>query len=293
MAGSGFPRAVSIAIWMGIIGNAVLFGGKIVIGLPFNSIAIISDSLNSFTDIIASTIVFISIRSSYPGPRPRSTPSATSARSRSRGSSWRSSPASSASRSSCSLSRAFSRAAQIQKGLLPILLVVAVMVVKLGMHLYARVVAARTQSTALMASAADHRNDVLISAAVLVGVVAANLGLPILDPIVAILIGLWIIRAGLPSAGTTSSTSWGRRRRRSWWRRSSRSARAMPGVLALNDVFAHYVGTTVEIEVHINVDNGLNIEEAHAIGKQVQWAIEGMEEVSRAFIHIDPLETER
>jgi divalent metal cation (Fe/Co/Zn/Cd) transporter len=64
----------------------------------------------------------------------------------------------------------------------------------------------------------------------------------------------------------------------------------VPGVLALNDVYAHYVGTTVEIEVHVNVDRRLNIEEAHAIGKKVQGAIEGMEEISRAFIHIDPLE---
>jgi divalent metal cation (Fe/Co/Zn/Cd) transporter len=49
------------------------------------------------------------------------------------------------------------------------------------------------------------------------------------------------------------------------------------------------VGTAVEIEVHINVDRRLDIERAHAIGKQVQWAIEDMEEISRAFIHIDPL----
>jgi divalent metal cation (Fe/Co/Zn/Cd) transporter len=69
------------------------------------------------------------------------------------------------------------------------------------------------------------------------------------------------------------------------------AAREVPGVLALNDVFAHYVGTTVEIEVHVNVDKRLNIEEAHAIGKKVQGAIESMDDISRAFIHIDPLES--
>jgi divalent metal cation (Fe/Co/Zn/Cd) transporter len=67
-------------------------------------------------------------------------------------------------------------------------------------------------------------------------------------------------------------------------------ARGIEGVLALNDVFAHYVGTTVEIELHINVHKRITIEEAHAIGKKVQGAIEDMEEISRAFIHIDPLE---
>ena len=89
------------AIWMGIIGNAVLFGGKIAIGLTFNSIAIISDSLNSFTDIIASTIVFISIRTSYRAADAEH-PFGPTGRSRSPASSWLFSRASSASRSSSS-----------------------------------------------------------------------------------------------------------------------------------------------------------------------------------------------
>jgi cation diffusion facilitator family transporter len=282
-------RAESIAIWMGILGNAVLFAGKITIGLAFNSIAIISDSLNSFTDIIASTIVFISIRSSYREPdedhpfgHKRAQPIAglivaiftgivgfeiiTQ-----------------------SVTRLFS-GDQVQKGLLPILLVVGVMVIKLGMHLFARVVAHRAKSTALMASAADHRNDVLVSAAVLIGVVASNLGYPVFDPIVAILIGLWIIRAGFSIGRDNIKYLMGEAPPRELTDRILVAARAVPGVLDLNDVFAHYVGTTVEIEIHINVDRRLNIEEAHAIGKKVQKAIEDMEEISRAFIHIDPLE---
>ncbi len=64
-------RAESLAIWLGIIGNILLFGGKIVIGLWFHSIAIISDSLNSFTDIIASLVVYISIRTSYQAADPQ------------------------------------------------------------------------------------------------------------------------------------------------------------------------------------------------------------------------------
>jgi cation diffusion facilitator family transporter len=290
MAKSTLGRAEKLAIWMGIIGNALLFGGKIVTGLAFNSIAIISDSLNSFTDIIASTIVFISIRSSYKAPdadhpfgHKRAQPIAglivaiftgivgfeviTQA-----------------------VTRLFT-GAEIEKGILPILLVAAVMVVKLGMHLYARVVAARTRSTALAASAMDHRNDVLISAAVLAGVVASNLGFPIFDPIVAIAIGLWIIRAGFAIGRDNIKYLMGEAPPKDLVEKILAAARGVPGVLGLNDVFAHYVGTTVEIEIHINVESRLNVEEAHAIGKQVQRAIEQTEEISRAFIHIDPLET--
>jgi cation diffusion facilitator family transporter len=278
------------AIWMGIIGNAVLFVCKIAVGLAFNSIAIISDSLNSFTDIIASTIVFISIRASYreadeehPFGHHRAQPIAGLIVAIFTGIVGFEVIVQ-------SVTRLISGGAGVEPGILPIVLVAGVMAVKLGMHLVARSVARRTRSTALMASAADHRNDVLISAAVLAGVVAANLGLPVLDPVVAILIGLWIIRAGFSIGRDNIKYLMGEVPPKELLDRILAKARAVDGVLALNDVFAHYVGTTVEIEVHINVDRHIDIEKAHAIGKQVQRAIEDMDEVSRAFIHIDPLQ---
>jgi cation diffusion facilitator family transporter len=281
--------AEKLAMWMGIIGNTVLFGCKIIVGLVFNSIAIISDSFNSLTDIVASTIVLISVRTSYVEPdaghpfgHKRAQPIAglvvaiftgivgfeiiTQ-----------------------SVTRLFS-GEQIERGILPIILVAGVMMIKLAMHVYARRVASKTGSPAIMASATDHRNDVLVSAAVLSGVVASNLGFPVFDPVVAILVGLWIIRAGFLIGKDNIKYLMGEAPPPELVKKIMEKARAVEGVIGLNDVSAHYVGTTVEIEVHINVDKRINIEEAHGIGKKVQWAIEDMEEISRAFIHIDPLE---
>ena len=282
-------RSEKLAMWMGIVGNTVLFTCKILVGFTFNSIAIISDSFNSLTDIVASTIVLISVRSSYKAPdadhpfgHKRAQPIAglvvaiftgivgfeiiTQAVGR------------------------LMNGEQIELGVLPILLVIGVMIIKLGMHVYARRVARMTGSPAIMASATDHRNDVLVSAAVLSGVVASNLGLPVFDPIVAILVGLWIIRAGFLIGKDNIKYLMGEAPPPELVEKVRERARAVQGVIGLNDVFAHYVGTTVEIEVHIDVDRRLSIEDAHGIGKKVQWAIEDMEEISRAFIHIDPLE---
>jgi cation diffusion facilitator family transporter len=153
------------------------------------------------------------------------------------------------------------------------------------------VTAQKTGSTALMASAVDHRNDVLISAAVIVGVGVSNLGYPIFDPLVAMAVGIWIIWAGFRIGRDNMKYLMGEAPPEELVQRIKAVAHGMEGVLGLNDVFAHYVGTSVEIEVHINVDRRLTIESAHAIGKKVQHAIEDMEEISRAFIHIDPLET--
>jgi len=50
------------------------------------------------------------------------------------------------------------------------------------------------------------------------------------------------------------------------------------------------VGTTVEVALHVDVDRRLSVEEAHDIGEHVQREVEEVEDISRAFIHIDPLE---
>jgi hypothetical protein len=85
-----------------------------------------------------------------------------------------------------------------------------------------------------------------------------------------------------PHLGTTAGT-------KELVERILEQARAVRGVLGLNDVTAHYVGTSVEIEVHIDVDDKLSVTDAHDIATEVRDRIEGMEEVSRAFIHVDPL----
>jgi cation diffusion facilitator family transporter len=48
-----------------IIGNALLFVLKIIVGITFNAISLISDALNSLSDIIASTVVYVSIKVSH------------------------------------------------------------------------------------------------------------------------------------------------------------------------------------------------------------------------------------
>ena len=289
MKSGTLTRAESLAIWLGIIGNVLLFGGKILIGLWFHSIAIISDSLNSFTDIIASLIVYISIRASYreadpqhPYGHKRAQPIAGLIVAIFTGIVGFEVIAQ-------AVNRLITRD-RMQPGLLPIILVLAVMVSKLFMHLYVRAVARRTGSTALMASAADHRNDVLVSAAVLLGVVFSNLGFPIFDPIVAVLIGLWIIKAGFNIGRDNIKFLMGEAPPAALLDGILETVRGIRGVERVHDVLAHYVGTAIQIEVHVNVNRDLNVEQAHAIGKEVQRAIEGRDGVSRAFVHIDPLE---
>jgi divalent metal cation (Fe/Co/Zn/Cd) transporter len=51
------------------------------------------------------------------------------------------------------------------------------------------------------------------------------------------------------------------------------------GVIGLNDLKSHYVGNKFHIEIHIEVDKKMTTENSHDVGKQVQKAIESIEEI--------------
>ena len=67
------------------------------------------------------------------------------------------------------------------------------------------------------------------------------------------------------------------------------TALSVKGVKGLNDVRAHYVGSYVHVEVHIELNKKLSMVKAHNIGKKVEENIEKLPWINKAFIHIDPV----
>jgi cation diffusion facilitator family transporter len=270
-----------------IIGNIILFISKIIVGLMFQSIALISDAINSFTDILASCIVHVSVLVSHKEAdkehqfgHERAQPIAGLIVAIFTGIvgfqviigsiEW------------------LMEGSTTEKGLMPFLIVIMVIIVKLALYIYTRRIIKKKKSTALSASAVDHRNDVLISATVLIGILFSNLGYPILEPIVAIIIGIWIIRSGFYVGKDNIGYLMGVAPAEELFDTIEKKAKTIKGVIGINDMRAHYVGTAVEVEIHIYVDKELNIKKAHSIGKQVEKKVESIDEICKAFIHIDP-----
>jgi cation diffusion facilitator family transporter len=277
--------------WIGIIGNSLLFVGKLIIGIMYNSIAVISDALNSFTDIITSFIVHLSIIVSHKRPdkehqfgHKRAQPIAALVVAIFIGIVGF--------EVIVTAIRRILEGGSIKNGYIPIYLLIVVIITKILMYLHAKTVCKKTKSTALDAFAADHFNDFLISFAVLIGLLVANLGYPIFDPLIAIIIGMWIIKAGYDTGMDNIKYLMGEAPSEEMFENIEKIAKSVKGVLGLNDIRAHYVGTRLEAEVHIYVDKKMNIEKAHTIGKKIQKKLERLEEVERVFVHIDPFEGE-
>ncbi|MBW2989519.1 cation diffusion facilitator family transporter [Candidatus Woesearchaeota archaeon] len=283
-------KSVKRAAVLSLLGNTILFLMKITAGIAYNSIAVISDAINSFTDIIASMIVFISVKVSakkadegHPFGHHRAEPIAGLIVAIFIG----------------IVGFEVVKAASVRlltggvpiRGIIPVIVITLTLIIKLCMYAYTASVGKKTGSTAILASAADNKGDVIISLAVLGGLGGAYIGYGFLDSLVALLIGFWIIYLGYKIGMDNIKFLIGEAPSKELIGIIKKAALSVDGVRGINDVRAHYVGVLLHVEIHIEVDKRITIHKAHTIGKKVQKRLERKKEIKRAFVHIDPIDT--
>lgn len=260
---------------------------KIFVGLMFNSLAVISDAVNSFSDVIYSVAIYVAVRvsakkadSSHPFGHHRAEPVAAML------------VAIMAAILGFEIMKAgfegLSAPGLHMFSYLTVLVLVVCMAIKTAMWVYFKKIGKRINSPALLASSIDSRNDVLISFTALLGVVGSVFGYASLDDGAAILIGLFIIWSGYRIGVENVDYLMGKAPSEKVLEEVKRRALAVEGVLGLNDVRGHYVGNFIHVEVHIELNKNMHMKRAHDIGKAVQRSIEEMPNVDKAFIHIDP-----
>jgi len=274
------------ASFLGIIGNSVLFILKIIVGIIFNSISLISDAINSLTDIISSIVVHISIKVSqksadfdHPFGHHRAEPIAGLVVAIFTG-------IVGFEILKESIIRILSGKVMLL-GTLPIVILLITITTKISLYIYVKKVS--RNSPALQAQAIDHKNDVIISFSALIGVIGVNIGYFFLDAVMAILIGFWIIRQGYNIANDNIKYLMGEVAPKEITNKVIKKAESIQGVKRINEIRAHYVGTLLQIEIHISVDRDLTTYRSHAIGKKVQLLIQKMHNVNYCFVHIDPI----
>ncbi len=270
-----------------VIANTLLCIAKFIVGILFNSISIISDALNSFTDIIASLSVLISIKVSSLSPDKKHQFGHT-----------RSQPIAGLIVAIFTSIVGFEvivssimriiDGKKIIPGLLPIIIIIIVIITKFLLYIDAKDTYKHSKGTAIKALYTDHRNDVLVSSAVLIGVILSSYGYPIFDPIVAIIVGVYIIWSGFDIGKENIRYLMGEAPTEDMFNHIESLAASVPGVIGIHDIRAHLLGTVLEVEVHIYVDKTLNIQKAHDIGKRVQNKLEKQNHIIKAYIHIDP-----
>jgi cation diffusion facilitator family transporter len=280
-------RHIKITVF-GIVLNTFLFVIKLLGGIFSGSLALLSDSFNSLTDIITSLAIFLAVRigakkadSDHPFGHRRAEPIA--------GLVVAIFAAILGFQVLSDAFRGFFEPRDLNIDLFIFIIIIVSIVLKVYMYILFRIEGKKSKSPALMASSVDYRNDILVSVSVLVGNLFGYIGYPIGDIIVAIFIGAFIVYSGFKIGMENLDFLMGKVPDREIVEYLKQKALSIEGVRRLNDVRAHFLGNFIQIEIHIEVNSRLSTKKSHDIAKRVQDLVEEEEIVDYAFVHVDPV----
>ena len=163
-------------------------------------------------------------------------------------------------------------------------IMVSVIILKFFLFLYCRT----SKSTSVQTYAQDHRNDVVTN---MVGLTAALIGDRMyywVDPLGAILLAAYIIVNWSQTALENIRAMVGMSAPPEFLTRLTYLAwNHHPDIVLIDTIRAYTFGPKYFVEVDVVLDEDMPLRRAHDIGEELQNRIEQMEEVERAFVHLD------
>jgi len=192
-----------------------------------------------------------------------------------------------------SVERLFSPEALLQPEMITLYIAAFSILSNEALYWYTVKVADKVNSPMLRANAWHHRSDAISSIVVLVGIAGTMAGLPYLDAIAAVLVGLMVARIGwelgfgaleeLVDAGLEQQ----------------KVEQLREAILAIDDVRNVHMlrtrrhGHLAAADVHVQVDPWLSVSEGHMISVAVEQAARNaLEELVDVTVHIDPEDDE-
>ena len=276
---------------VGIIGNVLLSAFKLFAGIAGKSGAMVSDAVHSLSDVFATLIAFIGVKLSQRSADSRHPYGHE--------------------RFECVASLVLGVIlaltglgigwAGVQKLLggnyaqlavptaLPLVAAAVSIAVKEGMYWYTMYYAKKLDSAAFVADAWHHRSDAFSSIGSFLGIGAAKLGFPIMDPIASVVICLFIlkvaydiIRDSLRKMLDTSCSNDVEKQMHDF-------ISAQDGVEQVDLLQTRLFGNKVYVDVEISVDRRSSLLEAHATAERVHDAVEQQfPNVKHVMIHVNP-----
>ena len=169
-------------------------------------------------------------------------------------------------------------------------------VVKEALYRWTARAGRRVGSSAMVANAWHHRSDAFSSLPVAIAGIGAIVwpGLPYLDHVAAIVVTIFILQAACgivwPAVKKLVDTGAGRGDRQL----ILDLAQSVDGVLSVHKLRTRYVGSGLQVDLHVLVDPELTVREGHAIAHRVEAVLlaDGPA-VATVLMHVEPFDTSR
>jgi len=270
-----------------LISNIFLFVIKLTAGILSNSIAVISDAINSLSDVLTNIAVYFSVKISYKSAdldhqygHHAAQPIAAMILAIFAGVAG-----------ITVIRESIARIIEptIQDVLIfPVIVLSITIVLKSVMSYYFRIISKKYDSPAVRALSIDSLNDVLSSLIALIAIVVSTYNLKYLDGVAGILIAFFIFRAGYHVAKENIDYLMGKAASQELIDEISNRAQKVNGVLGLSGLRSHQFGNKYHVEVKIKVNQNHSTKDSYKIAQEVKELITQLPEVADVFVHIEP-----
>ncbi|MGO4180649.1 cation diffusion facilitator family transporter [Paenibacillus sp. TAF43_2] len=156
-----------------------------------------------------------------------------------------------------------------------------------GVYIYNRRLALRINNQALLAAAKDNLSDALVSIGAAIGIIGSQFGLPWLDPVAAIAVGIIICKTAweIFYSSTHTLTDGFDENELSSLRSTIAKTK---GVKSIKDIKARVHGSHVLVDVIVQVDPELTLIESHQISDEIERRMSRKHNIMSIHVHVEP-----
>ena len=278
-----------LASLVGIACNILLFGAKIIIGMLINSISIMADAFNNLSDAASSVISFIGVKLAGK-PADKEHPFGHG----------RFEYIAALVVSFLVLSVGFSLLKNSFQKVLnpeelvfnPILVGILCLsvLIKIWLMLFNRKLGKRINSTVMLATSADSRNDVIVTSATIISAIVTGLTGANIDGYIGLVVSVFVMLAGFNIARDTLEPLLGQAVDREAYEKVTKMVQNYEGIIGTHDLIIHNYGPTQRMAtIHAEVPNNINFEQAHETIDQIERDVLEQLDIFLV-IHMDPIE---
>ena len=278
---------------VGILGNVILSAFKLFAGILGHSGAMISDAVHSLSDVFATLIAYIGVvlsKQEADKEHPYGHERFECIASLILGMILAATGLGIGYSGIKTLLKARAGTAEIAiPTLLPLIAAIVSVLVKEGMYWYTMYYAKKLDSAAFKADAWHHRSDAFSSVGSFIGIGAAKLGFPIMDPLASLIICLFILKVAFDISKDALNKMTDTSCSDEFIQEVHDFISAQPDVKNIDLLNTRQFGNKVYIDLEIAVDRNMSLINAHNIAERVHAAVEQQfPNVKHIMIHVNP-----
>lgn len=158
-----------------------------------------------------------------------------------------------------------------------------------AVYMYNSRLARRINNQALLAASKDNLSDALVSIGAAVGIIGSQFGMPWLDPVAAIAVGLIICKTAWEifySSTHALTDGFDEKELRTLQSTIAKTK----GVQTIKDIKARIHGSNVLVDVIVQVDPELSLIESHRICDDIERRMGRKHNILNVHVHVEPLD---